>query len=142
MQAHIAVENYMRRTPPTVQCGALVSEVIELLLKHSIAGTPVVNDINEVLGFVSEHDCISRLLQSSYYCEPEPSVDEVMTQNIEQVSPNDNIVDLAQKMLNSRRHVFPVIENNKLIGIINRTMVLSALKDNQKECSKLSNQSN
>jgi len=140
MTSHLLVKEFMTKKAPSVVCGSPVSEVIDTLVKHHVRGVPVVSETNEVIGFISEHDCIAKLLQSSYYCEPEPSVNEVMSADTDSVSPNDTVVDLAQKMLTSRRQVFPVVEDKKLIGIISRSMVLVALKDNQQECSKLSQQ--
>ena len=126
----------MSKAPQSILSDMLISDVIEKLVENRIGGAPVFNDDNEIIGFVSEHDCISKILQSSYYCDPDACVNDVMSTKIETLNPNDSIVDLAQKMLASKRQVFPVAENNKLIGIINRSMVLIALKDNLQECGR------
>ena len=134
--SYLLVKDCMSKTPPSIPSNMLISDVIEQLIENRIGGAPVVNDNNEIIGFVSEHDCISKILQSSYYCDPDASVNEVMSTEIEALHPNNSIVDLAQKMLASKRQVFPVAENNQLIGIINRSMVLTALKENLQECGR------
>jgi DeoR family transcriptional regulator, catabolite repression regulator len=134
--SYLLVKDYMSKTPPSIPSNMLVSDVIEKLIENRFGGAPVVNDNNEIIGFVSEHDCISKILQSSYYCDPDASVNEVMSTDIETLRPSDSIVDLAQKMLASKRQLFQVTENNKLIGIINRSMVLTALKENFQKCGR------
>ena len=138
MKTYAMVKDCMCNSPPSIPCGMLVSDAIEKLVKHRIAGAPVVNETHQIIGFVSEHDCITKILQSSYYCDPDSSVNDVMSTDIETVHPMDSVVDLAQKMLTTQRQVFPVADDNKLIGIINRSMVLVALKNNQLECGRIS----
>jgi CBS domain-containing protein len=137
MADNITVKDCMSKVPPHVVTGTPVVDVIEKLNTFRIGGIPVINEAREVIGFVSEHDCISKILQSSYYCEPNALVNEVMTTTPDMVKPNDSIIELAEKMLTSRRQVFPVIDNGKLCGIITRSMVLVALKDKLKDCKNV-----
>lgn len=134
MSTQIVVKDYMSKSTLQFSAGTPVTVAIEKLVTFRIGGAPVTDAAGAVIGFVSEHDCISKLLQSSYYCDPDAVVDDVMSRQLESVSPNDNIVDLAGKMLTSRRQVFPVIEHGKLIGVITRSMVLVALKENLADC--------
>lgn len=133
---YLIVKDCISTVPQSIPSGMLVSDVIEKLVENRIGGAPVVNDDNEIIGFISEHDCISKILQSSYYCDPDASVNDVMSTEIEILNPNDSLIDLAQNMLVSKRQVFPVAQNNKLLGIINRSMVLVALKENLHECGR------
>jgi len=131
---NVIVRDCMSKAPPSVTVGTTVISVIEKLSSYRIGGLPVVDAGGSVVGFVSEHDCISKILQSSYYCDPSATVEDVMTKTPETVSPNDTLVDLAEKMLANRRQVFPVIENGKLCGLITRSMILVGLKDKLKDC--------
>lgn len=134
----VTVTDCMSKSHNSVLTGTPLIEVIEKLNNFRVGGLPVVDTSGVVIGFVSEHDCISKILQSSYYCDPDAVVDDVMTQTPELARPNDSIVDLAEKMLDTRRQVFPVVDNNhKLLGMITRSMVLVALKDNLKDCKNI-----
>jgi len=124
----------MSKVPPSVTVGTTLINVIEKLNTFRIGGLPVVEVDGSVVGFVSEHDCISKILQSSYYCDPSATVEDVMNRSPNTVSPGDSIVDLAEQMLANRRQVFPVVDNGKLCGLITRSMVLVALKDKLKDC--------
>jgi CBS domain-containing protein len=133
----LMVKDCMSKAPPSVPAGTPLTTVIEKLSSFRVGGVPVVNDDKEVIGFVSEHDCISKILQSSYYCEPNAVVEDVMTAEPETVEPGSSLTDLAERMLTSRRQVFPVIEDGKLCGLITRSMVLVALKDKLQDCKSV-----
>ena len=59
MSESYTVADYMTREVVTVQPDVPVSEVIVLLLKHKISGMPVVDQDGQVVGILSERDCLS-----------------------------------------------------------------------------------
>ena len=134
MENKIRVQDYMSDFPPYIESGAVLSDVIEQLLKNAVTGLPVVDNNKHLIGFVSEQDCISKLLSSSYYCGPESTVDEVMQSKLSALSPQQSIVDVAQQMLTGRPRLYPVIESQKLVGLFTRGQLLQALKENQALC--------
>ena len=52
-----------------------------------------------------------------------------MTADVETVDADMNIIDLAQKFLQSGFRRFPVLRNNRLVGQISRRDVLRALSE-------------
>jgi CBS domain-containing protein len=110
-----------------VTCGTLLTDVVKTLLENHITGLPVVDKQRRVLGFVSEQDCIHSLLVSSYHCEGDPIVDDVMFREPLTVSPDLSVVDLAQNLGAGKPKVYPVVENGKLIGLVTRSDILSEL---------------
>lgn len=71
-------------------------KVVKTLLHNHVTGLPVVDDQRHVLGFISEQDCIHSLLVSSYHCEGDPIVDDVMFRKPVTISPEMAVVDLAR----------------------------------------------
>ncbi|BES69303.1 CBS domain-containing protein [Marinobacter nanhaiticus D15-8W] len=110
-----------------IRCGAPLTRVVEALLTNHVTGLPVVDDKRHVLGFVSEQDCIHALLVSSYHSEGEPVVDDVMFKSPLTISPEEAIVDLAQRLGRDKPKVYPVVEGGRLVGIVTRTAILAAL---------------
>ena len=55
------VSDYMTTKLITFRPDQPVSEVVESLIKNRISGGPVVNDKNELLGIISEGDCIKHI---------------------------------------------------------------------------------
>jgi CBS domain-containing protein len=50
------------------------------------------------------------------------------------VEAEQNIVDLAQNMGKNKPKLYPVIEDGKLLGLITRSAILSALWENRAHC--------
>ncbi len=50
------------------------------------------------------------------------------------VSPDDSILDLARQMTEARPKVYPVLEGNRVVGIISRRQVMQALNAQMKGC--------
>lgn len=124
----IKVCDYMTRKLITFKPEQSVLDVMNHLIKHKISGGPVVNDQNELLGIISEGDCIKQISESRYYNMPMESmqVEEHMVRNVETIDGNMNVFDAANKFLESKHRRFPIIENGKLIGQISQKDILKA----------------
>ena len=108
--------------------GQSVLEVMETLLKYRISGGPVVNQQNELIGIISEGDCIKQISESRYYNQPmeNMTVENYMAKEVETVSPDMHLFDVANKFLSLKKRRFPVCEQGKLIGLISQKDVLKA----------------
>ncbi len=62
---------------------------------------------------------------------PQVRVGEVATQNMITVTPQDTIIKAASLMESFNIRGLPVIENEKLVGIITQTDILRAVKDDK-----------
>lgn len=125
----ILVSDYMTTKLITFQPEQSIYEVIEALIKNRISGGPVVNDKNELIGVISEGDCIKHISESKYYNMPMDSghtVENNMVTNVETMEANMNIFDAAKKFISSKRRRFPILENGKLVGQISQKDILKA----------------
>ena len=122
------VSDYMSTKLITFKPDQSVSEVMETLIKNKISGGPVVNDNNELLGIISEGDCIKQISESRYYNMPIDNdiVEKHMVKNVETIDKNLNIFDAAKQFLETKRRRFPIVENGKLIGQISQKDILIA----------------
>ncbi|AOY89266.1 CBS domain-containing protein [Marinobacter salinus] len=123
----VKVSDVMWNHIEPVRCGTPLTSVVKTLLHNHVSGLPVVDDHRRVLGFVSEQDCIHSLLVSSYHCEGDPIVDDVMFREPVTISPEMSVVDLAQNLGAGKPKVYPVVDHGKLIGIVTRSAILSEL---------------
>jgi len=110
-----------------VRCGTPLTRVVKVLLQNHVSGLPVVDDHRKVIGFISEQDCIHALLVSSYHCEGDPLVDDVMFHEPVTISPEMAMVDLAQNLGAGKPKVYPVVDHGRLVGIVTRTAILAEL---------------
>ncbi len=97
------------------------------LALHRLPGVPVVDERDHLIGFISEQDVMGKVLESSYLNDEPPLVRELMRNEVLSVPPNKSITDLAQEMLGAKPKVYPVVEQGRLVGIVTRRDVLSAL---------------
>ena len=124
----ILVSDFMTKKLITFKQDQSVLEVMDLLIKHRISGGPVVNDQGELVGIISEGDCIKQISESRYFNMPmvDTKVENHMVKNVDVIDGNMNIYDAANLFLKSKRRRFPIIENGKLIGQISQKDVLIA----------------
>lgn len=134
MTTSMLVRDVMKTPSPAVKQGTDLGEVVETLLKYGVFGLPVINDQRELVGFVSEQDCIHSVLVSSYHCEGAPIVDDVMSREVLAVDADSSIIDLAQKMGKLKPKSYPVTEDGKLTGLITRSAILASLWANRASC--------
>ena len=122
------VSEYMTTKLITFRPNQPVAEVMETLIKNKISGGPVVNESNELLGIISEGDCIKHISESRYYNIPidNDNVEKRMVKNVETIEASLNIFEAAEKFLLSKRRRFPIVENGKLIGQISQKDILIA----------------
>ncbi|MEI6866027.1 CBS domain-containing protein [Flavicella sp.] len=130
----ILVSKYMTTKLITFKPEQSVLEVMELLIKNKISGGPVVNDKNELLGIISEGDCMKQIAESGYYNLPmnHVKVEDHMVKNVDTINTGMSIFEVASLFYTSKRKRFPVLENGALVGQISRRDILKAalaLKD-------------
>ncbi|MGH1485429.1 MAG: CBS domain-containing protein [Cellvibrionaceae bacterium] len=130
----IFVADFMNHQPQVVKDTTNVREAVELLLNKNIIGVPVIDNDNNLVGYLSEQDCIEEMLNDAFYCEEPGAVSKVMQKDVMSVKPNTSIVELAQTIIKNKPKNYPVIDDGKLVGLISRTDVLKALVDNDDDC--------
>ena len=126
--AAFTVNDFMTRDLITFRPEQKVEDVIQTLIKYRISGGPVVNDTNELIGVISEGDCLKQISDSRYYNMPmeQHTVENRMIRNVETIDGNMNVFDAANKFLDSKIRRFPIVENGKLVGQISQKDILKA----------------
>lgn len=125
----LKVEDYMARKLITFKPDQPMHDVVDTLMKHKISGGPVVNNDGELVGVISEGDCLKEVVKGKYDNMPifTGLVEEHMAQNVITVSPDLNIFEAARMFLEKRLRRFPVIYDGKLIGQISQKDVMKAV---------------
>jgi len=124
----IKVSDYMTRKLITFRPEQSIEEVIQALIKHKISGGPVVNSKKELIGIISEGDCLKQISDSRYYNMPleQQNVEHRMVTHVETIDGNMNVFDAANKFLESKIRRFPIVEKGKLVGQISQKDILKA----------------
>ena len=121
--------------PMAIKTGTELTEVVDALLQHKFTGLPVVDSQNKVVGFVSEQDCLRKLLISSYHCEGALVVEDFMHDQPLTVKEDDSAVNVAELMVTEKPKIYPVVDAQGILtGLLTREQVLRALKDSRRGC--------
>lgn len=121
------VKDYMTRTLITFKPETDVLKAAHTLVTQRIAGAPVVDDAGNLIGMLSEFDCLKVALEAGYHEQWGGPVSDYMTTETRTVSAHMNIIDLAQEFERHGFRRFPVLDDNRLVGQISRRDVLRAL---------------
>ena len=127
-QTQLRVSDYMTKNLIIFRPEQSVDEVIEALILNKISGGPVVNANDELVGIISEGDCLKQISESRYYNMPmaQDNVEKRMVKNVDTLDGNMNIFDAANMFLESKHRRFPILENGKLVGQISQKDILKA----------------
>ena len=121
------VKDYMARTLVTFKPETDVLDAVHVLVTKRIAGAPVVDDSGNLLGMLSELDCMKVALNAGYHGNWGGPVRDFMSEGVRTVDADMSIVDLAQEFITSKFRRFPVMQGTRLIGQISRRDILRAL---------------
>ena len=127
MLTDILVKDYMARNLVTLKPDDEVLYAINLLTKHKIAGAPVLDQDDKLVGMFTEKDCLKVVVNASYFSEYGGLVSDFMSSEVEVMDSEDSIIKAAERFLNKRYHRYPVMSNNRLVGQISRGDVVRAL---------------
>lgn len=124
----LQVSDYMSQRPVTFSTEMPVAEAVEKLLHSHQTGGPVVDEKRQLVGFLSEQDCLKQMIESSYYREQVARVKDIMVKDALSVKPYASVLEVAQQMISEKPKVYPVVDDDGvLLGSISRAQVLNAI---------------
>ena len=128
MLQSVNLRDYMLPNPVKVYAEDNVMDAMKVIIDNKISGVCVVDADSNLVGILSELDCLRAALGAVYNQRNIGVVREHMsTENLIVAHPNEDIVDVAQDMLTKSKRRRPVVENGKLIGQITCRQLLSAV---------------
>ncbi|MCH1491982.1 MAG: CBS domain-containing protein [Luminiphilus sp.] len=135
MTSPTSIRDCMHRNPLTITGTAPLVKAIELLVEFKLTGLTVIDNDGTPVGKITELDCIRAVLNAIYHDgSPENiRVEQAMTEEIHACSPDETIVEVAQRMIDSRQRRNAVIQDGKLVGQVSSSNVLWALMEHSRE---------
>lgn len=126
----VELKDYMLKNPVKVKADADLFDAIESILEYKISGVCVVDDENNLVGVLSEMDCMKAILSAMYDEQTNVGkVREFMSTEVFSVSPNADIVHVAKSMLERGHRRCPVVQDGKLVGQITCRQLLRAVEE-------------
>ena len=131
MLGSVELKDYMLRNPLTARPELTVYEAALRILDHKVSGLAVVDERKELMGMLSELDCLRVILAGVYNDEKFGSalVGDVMAREVEFQHPRDDIVDVATSMLDHKHRRRPVVEDGLLVGQVTCRQILKVVTE-------------
>ena len=153
---NITAAQIMTRDVITVTPGTSLEELASVLSKHRISGAPVVDESGALLGIVTEKDLIRqnarlhiptviRIFDASIMLEKPgrmleemkrmaaTRVEDIFSRDVVSISPETNIQEIATIMSEKDVHLLPVLDEQKIAGIVGKVDMVRALSTGSEE---------
>ncbi|HZK12594.1 MAG TPA: CBS domain-containing protein [Atribacterota bacterium] len=145
------IKDIMIRDVTSILATCKLIDLLGILSRHKITGLPVVNNDQEIAGFISLHDVIRATLPNylgiinsnsilSEFIQLSKSlkeysqrpVEEFMRKNIITLDEDNNEVLAADLLIRNKIQRLPVLRDGKLVGIVTLTDICRVLMENNK----------
>lgn len=133
----ILVKHIMRKNVFVFSKNATIKDVIDIMIENNI-GSVIILENEKVIGIVTERDLVTKVLTKGL--DLNLPVKEIMSSPVITISPNESVEKAAEIMTENKIKKLPVVENDKLLGIITLTdIVASGVKLEEEVLKELSN---
>ena len=122
------VTKYMATKLITCKPDDEIGTVITKMNDHQISGAPVLNERKELIGIISQQDCLRVVIDSAYHNQPisKHLVKDYMHKDLITVSEDADVVEVANMFLKHRFGRFPVVKDGVLRGQVSKRDILRA----------------
>lgn len=137
----LCARDVMTPDPVTVEPALTLAELRERFEETHLGAFPVVAN-GVLVGMVSEFDLLEACLLRPTSMIPHfdeilaMPVSAVMTKDCVSVAPDEALSHVLEKMVPGRLKTVPVVEGDRVVGVIARTDLLTGLHERVKESGK------
>ncbi|NNL68292.1 MAG: CBS domain-containing protein [Myxococcales bacterium] len=121
------VRDYMATELTVLSPDEGVLQAMRRMLDARVSGAPVVDEHGSLVGILTQRDCLMVAYRTSYHGEPAGKVADSMTQTVETVPADTDLVEVIGYFFERPHRRFAVVEGNQLVGVISRRDVLRAV---------------
>ena len=132
VQQYKPVTDFMTKVNFTLSPEQSIADAMDVFLEHHISGAPVIDEMGRLIGIISQIDCLKIMVDEAMMNLPHGkiTISQYMSTNVETVSIDSDVLDVASKFMKTGFRRFPVIDhNNKLVGEISQRGILAATRE-------------
>lgn len=123
----LTVRDYMSSNVATIRENVDIAEAVRIFTENNIYGAVVVNNLGNVVGILSVSDFIYLSVKQGFDAGWRANISEVMSADVRTVEACASIMDVAKLFMENNYRRYPVMDDNRLVGIVTRLDVLKAL---------------
>jgi len=122
------VREFMDHHVQTISPDGNIMDAVAFLLEKRVTGALVASSKGELVGILTEYDCLRLLTHGDQRGEaPRGKVKDYMTCDVQTIPPTMDIYYCAGLFMNVSFRRFPVVENGRIAGAITRFDLLRAV---------------
>lgn len=118
------VREHMDTHVPTVKPDMPILDAARFLIKHRVTGAPVVDDTGNLVGILTETDCLKLLITEGGDAARRGPVSQFMTADVVTIPPDMSISYAAGLFLHRAFRRLIVVEDGQVVGAITRFDIL------------------
>lgn len=144
----LTVREIMNRNVYSIRKDATIRDLLNLFVEKNISGVPVVDENGLLVGIISDADILGQIheppsfidfmtqvfvldtemiFMGEVYNLLDKPVHTIMTKKLYTVTEDTSLTHVARTLSKHKFKKLPVVDGRKLIGIVNRSNVLSYL---------------
>lgn len=104
-------------------------DAVRVLVDQRVPGAPVVDDRGTLVGALTEREFLEAVVIAGYHGEAGGRVSDYMNTEFKTVHVDDSLLDVAMQFIRTNVRWFPVVDDNRVVGVIARREVLRAIID-------------
>jgi predicted transcriptional regulator len=124
-----SIESYMATELVSFAPGDDIIAAMRTLLERHLSGAPVLDQDGNMVGVLSQKDCLEIVYNTAYHQDWGGQVEQYMSRKVEHIDADCSILEAAEKFLHSSFRRFPVLRDGRLVGQISRHDIMRALDD-------------
>jgi CBS domain-containing protein len=121
----LMAKDVMVKSVVTIKKSALAKDMVAHILSGSFSGLPVVDESNKLVGMVTEFDILDATIQGKDL--ETTRVFEIMTKDVQTAGRDTPVMEIAKIMKEKNLIRFPIMDGEKLVGIVARCDILRVL---------------
>jgi CBS domain-containing protein len=118
----------MNRKVVSVRADDDVLTAVRVLVDNRLSGVPVIDNIGNLLGIITEKDCMAIALSAGYHGELGGKVSDYMSHEVVTVDTGTPVVEIAEHFAKRNFRRLPVLESGRVVGVVSRRDVLWLLE--------------
>jgi len=123
------VREFMDKYVDTLSPETDIMEAVNFLLEKRITGVLVANSKKQLVGILTEYDCLKLLtLGDADHEAPRGTVKDFMTADVQTIPPTMDIYYAAGLFVSAKFRRFPVVDDGRIVGAITRFDILRAVQ--------------
>ncbi|MEP3435755.1 MAG: CBS domain-containing protein [Hoeflea sp.] len=121
------IDSLVETAPLILRPETQIRRAAAQLADTGTASAPVTDDTGSLLGILTQKDCFRPALLASYYREWNGCVGDVMSATPATLDLGTDMVSAAEAFLELPFRSFPILDKDRLVGMLHRETVFRAL---------------